>query len=170
MFERLSKIRGTIGFLLPWGALVPGILFGGLDLAQVSGATAWGALSYVFLATAVAALMVENHKLRQSLARDRRATGAIEDLTTLATEGARLSEHPGSAPIILWAPGPPTPYEIQAEKDRREYDRLCTEWGQKVRGKLQLRAPEFMAEWDAAERDKRFELLRDIIRELRGRL
>jgi hypothetical protein len=42
-------------------------------------------------------------------------------------------------------------------------------WGQKVRVSLETAAPEFLAEWDAAETDARLEFARAIMRELRGR-
>lgn len=113
---------------------------------------AWTVLAYAFLGVFALLLVMENHKLRQLTARDRQAGALIEELTSLSTEGARLSR------------------QREGDKQRRDYEALSIEWGQKVRTKLDGRGREFLADWEAADIEDRYELLRNIIRELRGRL
>jgi len=75
-------------------------------------------------------------------AEDTQVSALIERLSYLSAEGERLSELGLGLEV----------------------------WAQKVRANLEGDAPEFLPKWDTAEGKCHPELLREVIRELRGRL
>ena len=167
-FRHTEEISG-------WFALIP---YGGVVLAAViqivldrptGEIVAVAAISLSLLAFWTAYRLQE--KLDYTLDIGSRQRSIIDQLTGLATEGARLAEHEGARPhISVFLGEEETEADRQFWAKRNEYSRLVVEWGQKVRSELDVRAPEFLADWDAAKKEDRFELLREIIREIRGKL
>lgn len=91
----------------------------------------------------------------------------IAHLTTLAAEGSDLARHKGACSPGYINLGRETPAEREDNERTTEYRELIEDWRIRVRSSLVNDAPEFVADWDERSSGR---TLRDIIKELRGRL
>ena len=169
----MRKVRRFAAAVWPWiwswGALVLAAAFFALDVGSVGG-WAWQWLAYLFAGAFIAQLLYANRRLTALQDKDSGRRSFIGELTALSTEGIRLAEHPGNAGGWFFVGGPPSDLEIKHDQQQKEYASLRVEWSQRVRAKLELGAPEFLADWEAADFDDRYALLRSIIRDVRQKL
>lgn len=93
----------------------------------------------------------------------------IDELTTLATEGMQLAEHPGNQAMMWVFDG--SERERRNEELRQQANEAEVDWTKRVDDKISKAERQYLADWHAATtRDARLTVIREIIKDLRARL
>lgn len=154
---------------------VAGAIFLAFDIESVrqfeagGEALRWQWLALVAFAAFAGFTTFEQIRLRVVLNYRERQERLIKRLNQFATERNALEEAKSAIGVVVLG-GPETAAERKRWEEREEWSDRVSEWAQRTRAELVRSCPEFAADWDAADDDRRRDLILEIIREVRGRL